>query len=312
MSQSDTPMQRGSRIFFDSKICETTSRLAISSGIVPVDNSCAAGQHYIPWAFVPKPPWHSPSRADLQILTDDAVSGQPWDIGADVAIVIIPEDYISPFASMLDDEGIRERCTPGEYTTISRHPQWDSNLGRLRAYVMGLSRGDVTDAIYFRIADPGLLTVTKDEFGADNRNFAGLHLDSWDRLPLRFRHRSRNRLCINFGREPRYSLFMNLPLMVMFRHMGLRDPEDIYRDYRGLYLGHRFMKARPDYPVVRLRIDPGEAYILPTDNLLHDASTEEKQFPDITLTFLGNFLPRVETSAGAGLREKGSSQAVFG
>jgi hypothetical protein len=79
--------------------------------------------------------------------------------------------------------------------------------------------------------------------------------------------------------------------MQMFHHLGLRDPEDIYLDFRGLYVGHRFMKKFPDYPVVRLRIDPGEAYILPTDNLIHDASTEEKQFPDITLTFLGSFLP---------------------
>jgi hypothetical protein len=231
----------------------------------------------------------------LQILKGDVETAAPWEVGADIAVVEIPEDYTLPFAAMLEEEGIRERCTPGEYTTISRHPQWDSNLDRLRNYVMGLSRRDGTNAIYFRIAAPGLPTVTKDEFGADNRNFAGLHLDSWDRLPLRFRHRSRNRLCINFGRDPRYSLFINLPLMRMFQHLGLRDPEDIYEDYRGLYLGQRFIKACPGYPVIRLQINPGEAYIMPTDNLIHDASTEGGRFPDITLTFLGYFLPRLET-----------------
>jgi hypothetical protein len=77
----------------------------------------------------------------------------------------------------------------------------------------------------------------------------------------------------------------------MFQDLGLRDPEDIYGDFRGLYLGQRFMKACPDYPVVQLRIEPGEAYIFPTDNLIHDASTNGKQFPDITLTFLGCFHP---------------------
>ena len=51
------------------------------------------------------------------------------------------------------------------------------------------------------------------------------------------------------------------------------------------------MSACSVYPVVRLQIDPGEAYIMPADNLLHDASTERTRFPDITLTFLGYFAP---------------------
>lgn len=296
-SVSAATLRRGSRIYFHSKIGEDTSRVSISSGMISVDKLCESGQRYLSWAFVPNPPWCSPSPTDMEILT--ARTGQPWDVGTDIAIVDIPEEYTSPFASMLEDAGIRERCTPGEYTTISRHPQWGRNLERLRSFMTGLSRCAVTRAIFFRITDPGLPTVTKDEFGADNRNFAGLHLDSWDRLPLRFRHRSRNRLCINFGREPRYSLFINLPLMTMFHHLGLRDPEDIYGDFRGLYLGHRFMKACSDYPVIRLRINPGEAYILPTDNLIHDASTEGNHFPDITLTFLGHFLPAKETLARA-------------
>ena len=93
------------------------------------------------------------------------------------------------------------------------------------------------DYVYFRIGDPAQPTLTKDEFGHDERKLAGLHVDSWDGLPLRHRHRSRNRLCINLGREPRYPLFINLPLMDMFRTLALRDPEDIYEDFRGLFLG---------------------------------------------------------------------------
>jgi hypothetical protein len=84
----------------------------------------------------------------------------------------------------------------------------------------------------------------------------------------------------------------------MFACMGLRDPEDIYEDFRGLYIGQRFMRSWPGYPVIRLRIDPGEAYILPTDNLVHDASTEGNVYPDITLTYLGRFVPAALASAG--------------
>lgn len=77
----------------------------------------------------------------------------------------------------------------------------------------------------------------------------------------------------------------------MFSCIGLRDPEDIYTDFRGIYMAGRFMKRWPEYPAIRLRVDPGEAYILPTDNLVHDASTEGNLYPDITLTYLGLFRP---------------------
>jgi hypothetical protein len=33
------------------------------------------------------------------------------------------------------------------------------------------------------------------------------------------------------------------------------------------------MRHWPDYPVVKLRIRPGEAYIAQTENLIHDGST---------------------------------------
>jgi hypothetical protein len=311
ISPPDSLIRRGSRIFFHNKVREAESRLSISSGTQQVDKS--ADHQYLPWASVPKSPWRSPSPADLQILTGHTGSGSIWDTGVDVAVIDLPTEYTLPFATMLEDEGIRERCVPGEYTSISRHPQWASNLDRLRGYVAGLSNRAVTEAIFFRITDPGLQTVTRDEFGSDKRNFAGLHVDSWDRLPLRTRHRSRNRLCINFGRESRYSLFINLPLMHMFRHLKLRDPEDIYEDYRGLYLGHRFMKEYPDYPAIRLQIDPGEAYIMPTDSLIHDASTEGKRFPDITLTFLGYFVPHLEdTRPGLDKRDSKEKDAPGG
>ena len=101
-------------------------------------------------------------------------------------------------------------------------------------------------------------TVTKDEFGTDNGKYAGLHVDSWDRLPLRYRHRARNRLCINFGREPRYLLFINLTLMRMFHQLGLRDPEDIRADYRGLHIGHRFMKECITTQLSDYRLIPGK------------------------------------------------------
>jgi len=38
-------------------------------------------------------------------------------------------------------------------------------------------------------------------------------------------------------------------------------------------IGKSFMSTFPNYPVVRVRLRPGEAYIAPTENILHDGSS---------------------------------------
>src|SRR5689334_1321170 len=119
VSPSSTTLWKGSHIFFHKELGESTSRLAISSGILSVDNLCESGQQYVPGAFVPKLPWRSPSPAEVETLTGYAGTGQSWDVGGDIAVVQIPEEYTSPFDAMLEDSGIRERCTLGQYTSIS-------------------------------------------------------------------------------------------------------------------------------------------------------------------------------------------------
>lgn len=289
--ESSQTLRQGARISLHGSVTDVTGRVQLSSGTKCVDYTQALAERYAKGAFIPKGPWRTATKVELDRLGLGAAwSADTWSVGTDVAVIRIPSRYVSPFELMLEALGIRERCTPGEYTSVSRHPEWTSSLEALQQYAETLACGGSTGAVYFRITDPGQVTVTKDEFGASAQALAGLHLDSWDRLPLRHRHRSRSRLCVNLGREARYSLFINLPLMDMFKQLGLRDPEDIYSDWRGLVLGQRFMRAWSDYPVVRLRIEPGEAYLLPTDNLIHDASTEGNRFPDITLTFLGYFM----------------------
>jgi hypothetical protein len=45
------------------------------------------------------------------------------------------------------------------------------------------------------------------------------------------------------------------------------------RDVRSI--GAAFMSAFPDYPIVRLRLQPGDAYIAPTENILHDGNSSD-------------------------------------
>ena len=45
----------------------------------------------------------------------------------------------------------------------------------------------------------------------------------------------------------------------------------------------------PTYPVVAIEIAPGEAYIAPTEDLIHDGCSEGMKNNDVCLTMLGYF-----------------------
>jgi hypothetical protein len=282
-------LRAGSRIDCHGEGPGLAERLRLSCGTCPVAEAAGQAAPYRDDAIVPRGPWRRPSAADLALLRMDE---REWRRGADVAIVRVPDDAFLPFAELWDRQDLHGGADPDMMDSlIANDPLWSKRYAAIRDHLAvfcaepppqhALLRG------LLRTAEPNRSTLTT----GDDRKLEGLHVDSWDGLPFRHRARSRNRISVNLGREPRYSLFVNLTLMDMFRHLGLRDPEDIYADFRALSLGSRFLRGCPEYPVVRLRVDPGEAYILPTDNMLHDASTEGTTHPDVTLTYVGHFTP---------------------
>ncbi|WP_145832119.1 hypothetical protein [Bradyrhizobium huanghuaihaiense] len=48
-----------------------------------------------------------------------------------------------------------------------------------------------------------------------------------------------------------------------------------------------FMERYANVPVIRCRLSPGEAYIAPTENLIHDASSEGEKTADVNFTIRG-------------------------
>jgi hypothetical protein len=114
---------------------------------------------------------------------------------------------------------------------------------------------------------PGLITMTK---AVDQDARIGLHFDRWDRLSVDELELGSNRVSINLGPVDRYFIFLNQTasgMAAMLERANLR----VARDVRAI--GAAFMSAFPEYPIVRLRLRPGEAYIAPTENILHDGSS---------------------------------------
>ncbi|MGW4249583.1 hypothetical protein, partial [Nocardia sp. NPDC004722] len=78
------------------------------------------------------------------------------------------------------------------------------------------------------------------------------------------------------------------PLHVMeraLRERGLLDDADSPRSG----LGKRFMEVFPRYPVTKIAIHPGEAYIAPTENMLHDGYAEPHGQLDLQFCCRGYF-----------------------
>jgi hypothetical protein len=122
-----------------------------------------------------------------------------------------------------------------------------------------------------------------------NNLFVGVHVDNHDRLPYPARHLGRRRLCFNLGPATRYLLLADRDIRsiakVVHHDHQCRHPHT--NDLR-LYLA----QGRP-INVLRIRLEPGEGYIAPTELLPHDGSTQDATQPSTAAFWLGDWDTRV-------------------
>ena len=288
------PLQQGIQVYFaEADTNPHNPRIMLSSGMTKNLDELPNSSQYIDAAIIPQEPWRVPTREEYELLcpSEPLSNIGQWNLGSNIGIVSLPDRIIEPIVVILEEYGTRETLEADNYIIHTKHPNWNNSLDRLVDYLWNYCLyNDAPQPLSLYTALPGLKTVTRKDLGGPfERSYVGLHLDSWEKAPLKQRHKSKNRICLNLGREDRFFLFINLTLIDMFRAMGLSEPDDIYKNYRGLHLGHKFMNRYPDYPVVKLRLAPGEAYIAPTENVIHDATSLNKQYPDICLHFTGYF-----------------------
>lgn len=278
-------LQRGIVLFntVSESPSETMSRLKLSSGMQRAVE-IAAPNEFCDFAIFPRGPWVSVTSdqyARVFVPNEDAKQGL-W-----ISIVEIPGDLLKPFA-LLKEAAAQGRTADEINALISTNEQFIHALPSLTDYCSQFNHHHecLSDGAGIRANAPGLITVTQNK---DRSCQIGLHLDSWYRAPLSQRQLSPNRICINLGPEDRYLLFINLALQQMsdaIHASGVTEaPLPVHElDLLGPFL-HRF----PSYPVTRLSIKPGEAYIAPTENMIHDGSTLNRVTTDVQLTILGNF-----------------------
>lgn len=256
------------------------SKLTINTGNDRLEPTAKIAANYVGESFIPRLTWRHLNSAERQLLISPICQ---WVRGYNIGILKIPDRELELLRQTL--------IIADRQVTIEHNDLHQAAIRHIANYLQAYTvPQEPIKSLGINTSQPGLITTTRDEIKyLPDKPYVGLHLDSWEKAPLKRRHLSSNRLCINVGRETRYFLFINLSLLRMFEMLGLRDPQDIPQYYRGIGLPDLFLHTYPDYPVLKLALAPNEAYIAPTENIIHDASSIDKHKIDLSLTFLGKF-----------------------
>ena len=231
-------------------------------------------------AYVARRPWKP-----FQDLTDSD-SYVEFRLGASfetIGLIKIPEsvvDSIGPHQTGFTKIGARKLTNETREIFIN---QLQSFLKNETPWSLD---SHLPDGILYNIS-PGRRANTT--MCSVTRSHVGLHLDCFDCLPARERWKGSSRICINLGVSARF--FQFLPVLA-FQMPDLLQPGKLPNDgpYEPLpnKLARAFMEKFPHVPALRLRLEPGEAYLAPTENVIHDGCAETGT-PDTTLTVRGVF-----------------------
>jgi hypothetical protein len=255
------------KVYFAPSYKESDNRIELSSGTRVTDlretTDLVHGANYEEGARLPREPWRRPTAEEAQCLI---ATEMPSNMASSVAIFRLPGE----------SSGLQEAMRSGDKESLEV-----SLLQPLRTIC---ELGEPLHCIGPSKNPANLKTVT---FNHDIRRYNGLHVDNWDQLCLDSRHLATNRICINIGQEDRYFLFLPLSLMDIVTALSEEIGDQWKVPGRYTLIGRQFMERFPDVPVVRCRLGPGEAYIAPTENLVHDGSSIGQSDMDEQFTIRG-------------------------
>lgn len=244
-------------------------RMKINSGTHAINKI-----NYQERARVPNQDWRDLTDEEFGLLSD---KGYPDEDAKNIYLWRLPESISSHIDGFRDS--IRQYDDISLLETISNTPHFLRGQKKLVDLAVRAGVNIGTKAFGHHNCRNDLIVTSLGPSGL----MVGLHIDSWFNASMTNRSSGLpNRMCVNLGPERRFFMFMNLPLPVMREMLG-RMPTD------PVTFPVEFMEAFPDYPVVKLEVGPGEAYIAPTEIIIHDATTIGKEYTDATFTILGNF-----------------------
>jgi hypothetical protein len=259
--------------------------------------ACSSVGDYEDHAIIPGREWHELSHDERKTLLEPDPGSEEHTT---IKIATLPSEILAGFLE------VREFATYSCLEDVRRrvsHPTFRRAISVCSSYVKDQFRLAIsTDPDHItggiRVNAGNLRTVT---VHPGTERFVGMHVDNWSRLPLNQRHSAPQRICVNLGNHPRYFLFVNISIRQLLAAAFRAPAADVDahgcdtmirwsqlpshdRSGSGTAVGRAFMTSSPGYPVIRLKLKPGEAYIAPTENLIHDGSSLGSRGHDISLS----------------------------
>jgi len=241
-----------------------------SSGVVAAEHSIW-GRGYVNHAYFPRPDWRP-----LDIPQRDALYRQiSTDLGREIMVVDMRGPGFEALAKMVANYGhsaaMREDVQIAFEAILVEHVDIVNHYKYLGAEMTFDSAPTLT-------------------WETDGRR-TGLHVDSWSNLPIADRWKSPNRLCLNLGQGDRYLLFVNRGIDEAREILDNADRLDRPNSENVTTLTASFLKYMPDSPVYAVRIRPGEAYVAPTEYVIHDGFVPGR-LPNATISVMGYISPK--------------------
>ncbi len=262
-------MEAGVSVSFSKNCLDYLTRLSLSEGVEAVNNM-----------YLPKEVYRDLSSEELKTLVY-------------CELTECPANNITVFS--IDTKFQKELFNTIIPVLLQSDTTVDKKKDLLRAFSHKLAnRIELTSnirLIEYRSSD---LQITPHKSRSTAYNYAeqcfmGLHLDNHQLLPLMQRELGFQVLGINMGKCVRYFHFVNLSaptifeMLTRFEKTLKIEPSEISK------LTSSFFDMFPDYPVVRLSLKPGEAYIATTQYIIHDGATNKGNELDIALLISGKF-----------------------
>jgi hypothetical protein len=259
--------------------------LELSSGSTLFGNVDHADAHYDSDAIGPAKPWRAPTDRERELLVGWPVTNEP---GFWIALIRASQNLLSPYEAARS--AIKKLTDPDDIVRAWSANTRKSALSEFHRSVseeFGSESDQEADDQFtggIRFNRPALPTVA---VHPTTNRFVGLHVDDFHPEQWESRHLAPNRIAINLGTQDRYFLFVNLPMLHIAQIVGYVRNATASRPGCTL-IGRKFLSENPDYPVIKLRLRPGDGYIAPTENMLHDGTTVGMTRLDVSVSLHGS------------------------
>jgi hypothetical protein len=233
-------------------------------------------QEFFDNAYIPLTNWRQPTDSEMEIICNTNYSSNPL-----VQVLRLP-DVVTNCLNDLQTQIIGLQTQQVLKMVHSLNSQLQQQT-KIWDYINSIHYGLTQEIKVLGLGamDPGKITVSYD---SKSGRHVGLHFDSFSGDDILHREQSPNRLCINIGTEVRYLMFINLTASQIYHLLNQPSINNVNTLLR------TFLQQYPQYPVLRIKIHPGEAYIAPTEAIIHDGTTLEKTHVDVSFTVLGRFM----------------------